>query len=110
MFFIKNKKGFLYLRDEFSFFNPNRPIYVKDNPNNWQEKHAYVLETEIYMSQLILKKNWNINCLLPLYRDKDYRTIKHNINPTGADPYYPNAYFGKTIQPEDVIFFKNNRF
>ena len=33
------------------------------------------------------------------------------INPTTGegDPYYPNAYFGNTIKPYDVIFIKTNR-
>ena len=46
------------------------------------------------------------------YKNLDYRTIKNDINPTSAygDTYLPNKYFGRTIAPDDVIFFKNNRF
>ena len=28
-----------------------------------------------------VKNDWNINCILPHYRDQDYRKIKNNIHP-----------------------------
>jgi len=72
-----------------------------------------VAQLEVGMSYLILENGWNINCLLPGYRGLDYRTLTHQPNPatgrTGGDPYYPGAYFGKTILPSDVIFYKNTR-
>jgi hypothetical protein len=33
---------------------------------------------------------------------------KH-ADPYRGDPYHNEAYFGDTIQPHDVIFYKNNR-
>ena len=64
---------------------------------------------EIGMSYTILSNGWNINCVLPGYRGLDYRNIRSNPNPSGSDPYLRGSYFGKTIQREDVIFFKTNR-
>lgn len=57
------------------------------------------------MSQIILKNNWNINCILSKYTGYDYRLIKNNFNTTSEDPYYRDGYFGNTIKPEEVIFF-----
>jgi len=73
--------------------------------------NKFIALREVMMSQLILKNNWNINCLLPKYKNLDYRTLDHDINPTstGGDPYYPGAYFGDSIDPYDVIFIKTNR-
>ncbi len=97
MFFILNKEGFEFLKN-IQFFNK-----TYDNFNE------VIIYKEIGMSQLILKNNWNINCILSKYRDYDYRKVKQNFNPTGSDPYLNNTYFGKTIKPHEVIFYKNNR-
>lgn len=97
MFFILDSEGFDYLND-LGFF--------KEDFDDFKDLIAY---KEIGMSQLILKKNWNINCILSKYRDHDYRKVKNNFNPTGCDPYWNGAYFGKSIDPYEVIFYKNNR-
>jgi hypothetical protein len=98
MFFILNNEGFNYLK---------KNKFFKTDFYNFKD---LIINKEWEMSQLILNNNWNINCILSKYRDYDYRTIKKNFNPSGEDPYYKNAYFGKTIDPYEVIFFKNNRF
>jgi len=66
---------------------------------------------EFGLSQLAIKNGWNINCILDRYRDLDYREIIKDINPTSqeGDPYFNNSYFGRTIQPEEVIFIKSWR-
>ncbi len=97
MFFILNKEGFEYLKSK-NFF--------KEDYEDFKDLVAY---KEIGMSQLILRNNWNINCILSKYRDYDYRKVKHNFNPSGCDPYWNGAYFGKSIDPYEVIFYKNNR-
>jgi hypothetical protein len=98
MFFILNSEGYEYVKD-YNFFN--------ENYNNFNDVVAY---KEIGLSQLILKNNWNINCILSKYRNHDYRILKTNINTTGDDPYYVGSYFGDTIDKYEVIFFKNNRW
>ena len=107
MFFILNAEGFQYLVDQ-GFFADEETL------NNTTDMKYIVSKKEITMSQLILKNNWNINAMLPNYRDKDYRYIKENFNPssenpcrTGDDPDKKN-YFGRDIYPEEVIFFKTN--
>ena len=102
MFFILNREGFDYLIGQ-KFFDDEDLLIEKNNMNHM------VLYKEVMMSQIIIKNGWNINCILPKYRDLDYREVKTNINPSGCDPYYRGAYFGGTIQPEEVVFYKSYR-
>ena len=97
MFFILNKDGFDFL-DNQGFFDSHENDFT-----------STVINKEFKLSQLILKNNWNINCILSHYRDLDYRKIDKNINPTGPDPYFPGSYFGETINAYEVIFYKITR-
>lgn len=69
-------------------------------------------EKEVGMSMILLNNNWNINSILSKYQGIDYRKIEEDINfsSRNGDPYYDGAYFGESIRPEEVIFFKNTRF
>ena len=98
MFFILNDESFNYLKNK-DFF--------KKNFYNFKD---LIINKEIGMSQLILNNNWNINCILPKYRNYDYRIVKQNFNHGGEDPCHRGSYFGKTIDAYEVIFFKNNRY
>ena len=102
MFFILNKEGFNYLLD-IGFFDDEEEL------NNITNIYDIIIKKEIMIGHLLLKNNWNINCILPKYRDLNYIELKHNINPSSNDPYYCNGYFGNTIQPEEVIFYKSYR-
>ena len=103
MFFILNNEAFNFLLDK-KFFDDEEQL------NNMSNLMDIVLFKEITMSQLILQNNWNINCILSKYKNYDYRILKTNINPSGEDPYFIGTYFYDTIKPEDVIFFKMNRY
>jgi hypothetical protein len=98
MMFAMDRECLMYLKD----------IIFKEVESSFKDT---VLFREVYMSQLVLKNNWNINCIASLYHNIDYRTLKHDINYSSiaGDPCYPRAYFGKTITPDDVIFIKTNR-
>ena len=104
MFFCVNKEYFDYL-SSIQFFN-------EDECNNAIDIHYIISYKEIGLSQNAIKNGWNINCILQNYKNLDYTQIFSNINTSspGGDPYFPNTYFGKTIDKYDVIFFKNNRF
>ncbi len=104
MFFIMDSEYYKYLKSN-NFFDEEK-INQINNIND------IITNYEFGLSQLALKNGWNINCILDKYKNLDYRTVKTDINPTSnyGDPYHINAYFGKTIDPYDVIFFKNNRF
>ncbi len=98
MFFILDNEAFNYLKN-LNFFD--------EKEINTYDYNNVVLKKEIGMSQLILKNNWNINCMLPLYRDIDYRKIDEDFNPSGINPYIRGNYFNNNITPEDVIFYKS---
>lgn len=102
MFFCLDHKFFTELKEE-NFFN-------ESEINNMGFKQV-IINKEIGMSQIALKKGYNINCILSKYRDLDYLTIDKDINPTSidGDPYFKDKYFGKTIDPYEVVFFKTNR-
>lgn len=102
MFFAMDKELLFFLWEKDFFV-------VKDDIQNLE---TLIIEKEIKLSLLVLSNNWNINCILEKYMGLDYRTIKEDINPSSynGDPYYPNRYFHETIDPYDVIFFKNTRW
>jgi hypothetical protein len=96
MFFVMDYEAYSYL-NEINFF---------DEDAMYRRSMAYTIAMkEIGLSQRILERGWNINSILPEYRGIDYRTLKTVIN-SPKDPYYPGNYFGGSIQPTDVIFFK----
>jgi lipopolysaccharide biosynthesis protein len=79
--------------------------------NNYTNMTEFIALKEIMMSQLVLKKGWNISCIIPEYQEIDYRLLEYDINPTSFnnDPCFQNSCFGRTIHPYDVIFIKTNR-
>ena len=74
-------------------------------------KSEVITYYEIGLSRRIIQNNWNISCLLNKYQGLDFRHNPADINPTSrkGDPLYNNAYFGKTVAPEEVIFVKTHR-
>lgn len=99
-FFLLDKDALQFLISKQFFNQPSETDFEK-----------FIILREVVMSQLILKNGWNINCVLPKYKDLDYRKITEDINPTSVsgDSIHPNAYFGGDIKPYDVIFIKTNR-
>jgi hypothetical protein len=106
--FIHVQSQLFLLNKESLNFLISKQFFNQTNETNF---NAFVALREVLMSQLILKNGWNINCILPKYQGLDYRKIKNDINSNSvnSDPYYPNAYFGQSIRPYDVIFIKTNR-
>lgn len=99
MMFAMDRECLLYLKDR---------IFTEIEIKSFSDT---ILYKEIMMSQFILYNNWNIDCVAPLYQGYDYRLLKYDINFSSncGDPCYKNGYFGKTLQPEDVVFIKTNR-
>ncbi len=75
------------------------------------DKLAVILHYEVMLSHRIIQNGWNISCLLPEYKRIDYRKAHDDINPTSrnGDPCYAGAYFGRTLEPYEVVFIKTNR-
>jgi hypothetical protein len=86
----------------------SKKIFENNDYNNYIE---FIAIKEILMSQLVLKNNWNISCILPEYQNIDYRLLKNDINfsSLNGDPNFTNSCFGRTIHPYETIFIKINR-
>ena len=69
------------------------------------DKIQTVFEKEIGMSKKILDKGWNIGCLLPRYRNVDFRSTNYNWLDDLMYPYFENLYWKRT----DLVFIKGNR-
>ena len=102
MFFCIDNEYFNYLQ--------NIHFFHEEELNN-KDFNYIIAYKEVGLSQIALNNNWNINCLLPKYKNLDYRRLNYDINITSrnGDPYYDKSYFGQNIKKEDVIFYKNNR-
>jgi hypothetical protein len=103
-FFIIKNDFFTYLND-INFFD-------EDELNNTTDLEYVIFNKEIKLSYLCYQFGGNINCYLKKYRNLDYRNLNYDINSSSfnGDPYFTNCYFCNTIQPNDVIFYKNKRF
>lgn len=90
-------------------FLMEKGLFQSTNYNNMTE---FIASKEIMMSQLVLKNNWNISCIIPEYQNINYRTLNYDINPTSHnnDPNFMNGCFGRTIHPYECIFIKTNRY
>ncbi len=73
-----------------------------------------VMQFEIPLSRFILERGWNIGCCMPYYKGVDF-TFKERTPESYRiawldDCMYPNGYFGKSLNPYDVVFLKGNRY
>lgn len=102
MFFVLDREALAFLLSK-NFFNEDEIIKLDFN--------QVVGMKEVGMSYHILQNKWNIASILPEYQNVDYRTVRKDINGTShyGDSYYENMYFGRTLHPYEVIFFKTNR-
>ena len=89
----------------------NEKFFDESEMNQMTDIEQVVAKKEIGLSQHVLQKKWNLNCLLPQYRGRDYVNLENDINysSNGGDPWYKNAYFGKTISVDEIMFLKTNR-
>ena len=96
-------------RDYFEFLLSSH--FFDYNYTHNTEFKEIIIKKEIGLSQYALNNGWNINCILPIYKNINYREIDFDMNKSSiyGDPYFPNSYFERTIKNTDVIFFKNTR-
>lgn len=89
-------------------------LYLKHGilPEDRQEieKSDLIENHEIGGSQLLLKNGLNIDCLLPLYQDVDWREpLPADSEIPRDDIWWSNKYLGFDLHPYETIFFKSNR-
>lgn len=98
--YLLPKKSLLHLIDQ-GFYNSSGIL----------DKEDAIRDYELKLSQLIKRQGWNLKSLLPEYNKIDYRLPHGDINPTSenGDTCFKDAYFGRTIHPNEIIFIKTNR-
>jgi lipopolysaccharide biosynthesis protein len=102
---------FFCIDNEYYEYLKSKNFFIEETMNDITTIDKIIIYKEFGLSQLALNNGWNINCILSHYKDIDYREIKEDFNSTSyyGDPYYPNRYFGKSIDPFQVIFYKISR-
>jgi len=75
------------------------------------DRNKIVCGYELLMSNLLLRRGWNISCLLSKYQGLDYRTLTVDPNPTSSvgDALFKDAYFGVSVLPSEGLFVKMRR-
>jgi hypothetical protein len=98
MVFVMDRECLLYIKDT---------IFI-DHDLSFENM---IIFKEFGMSRMVLQRGWNINCVAVRYRNADYRYVTSDFNPTSVcgDPLFRNAYWGKTLTPEEVIFIKTSK-
>lgn len=78
--------------------------------HKWNKNDA-ILNYELQLSLEVMAKGWNITCIAPYYGEIDYRQPLQPINPSSVngDPCFKNAFWGRSLDPYEVIFQKTNR-
>lgn len=94
----------------------HRSLEILTQHNFWNNDRVFskmdtIIHFEIRMSQLLIEHGLNLRCMLSPYNTLDYRTKVEDINKFSAngDPRYKNTYFGRTIDPYQIMFLTMNR-
>ena len=79
--------------------------------NLFERKKLVYPKKQLKKDIILIVYYQNIQLILSKYKDHNYIDIDDDINPTSldGDPYFQGAYFGESIDPYEVIFYKNNR-
>ncbi len=80
-------------------------------PDRHISRDDLIVDFELRLSTLVLEAGGAIDCILPGY-DKVYLNntiIDPNPSANLGDPWFPGAYFNRSIHPYESVFFKINR-
>ena len=87
-------------------------IFSNENKKHSESFFETIKNKEIGMSRMIIENNWNIGCLMSIYKGVDFRFIyekPEDYNFTFLGDVMFSPYIGNAIIPEEVIFIKGNR-
>ena len=88
-------------RDFFKFLKQN---FFKTDFDGFTDMADTVIYGEIALSQIALKNGWNINSVLPNYKNKDYINLKNMYSFfLSGDPYL----YREIVDKNDIIFIKS---
>jgi hypothetical protein len=89
-------------------------IYKDQDLRQYGPKDRFVEDYEVGFSREIIKKGYNIACMMKGMENIDYQETKTNnlafdYGSGNGDMTYDGSYFGISIHPYEVIFIKANR-
>jgi hypothetical protein len=93
-FFMTDAIGLAVLQQEGTIFR------------NHATKYDAIVQGEYGVSRAIFKHGYSIDCMLPKYQNIDWRDPKNHIHNQLQHPSRKGTYFGRSIQPYEVIFHK----
>ena len=73
---------------------------------NHLDKCSAIVNGEYGLSNCILKNGYSIDCMLPKYKNIDWRNSIHYNSNNNKHPSRKNSFYGQSINPYDVIFHK----
>lgn len=113
--YYRKSPPFSHVQTTIFALNP-RSMEILNRYNFWDNTRVMskvdtIVHFEIRMSQLLIEHGLNLRCMLSPYNTLDYRTPIKDINKFSAngDPRFKNQYFGRTIDPYQIMFLTMNR-
>ncbi len=96
-------EGFCFLTDKIGL-----DLMLKDGNifKNHQTKFGAVINGEYGTGRCILENGYNIDCMLNLYQNIDWRNKENWHKNNYKHPSRHNSFYGKSINPYEVIFHK----
>jgi len=93
-FFMVDKIGLKLLKDQKNIFCDHK------------DKHSAIVNGEYGLSNCIFKNGYSIDCMIPKYQNIDWTNHNnYNLN-NNIHPSRKNSFYGYSINPYDVIFYK----
>ena len=96
-------EGFCFMTDKIGLeLLKNQQTIFCNHP----DKYSAIVNGEYGLSNCILKNGYSIDCMLHKYQNIDWTDSKnYNLN-NNVHPSRKNSFFGKSIDPYEVIFHK----
>lgn len=96
-------EGFFFMVDQIGLdlLNNQKTIFC-----NHPDKVSAIVNGEYGLSNCIFKHGYTIDCLLPEYQNIDWTNEKNYKFNNNIHPSRKNSFYGKSINPYDVIFHK----
>jgi len=96
-------EGFFFMVDKIGLELLKKHKTIFSNHSN---KNSAVNNAEFQLAKCILNNKYTIDCMLPRYKGVNWRNPKnYNLN-NGRFPSRKNYFYGRSINPFDVIFHK----
>ena len=93
-FFMVDKIGLTLLQNQKNIFC------------NHSDKYTAIVNGEYGLSNCIIKNGYTIDCMLSKYKNIDWTDINNHNKNNLVHPSRKNSFFGKSIDPYEVIFHK----